>query len=192
MTADLFDRSASLLCVIDVQKVFLDKLDAGDAGPLVARIVWLVHAAVALGVPVLAMAEDIARNGPPHQSVRDALPEGTVIHDKRVFGLAGQPDMLGAVRASGKSQMILCGLETDVCVAQSALGLKAAGFQVGVAADACGSPGPCHGAGLARMRGTGIVETSIKAVCYEWVRDLDTLARVKPLLGKGLPEGLSL
>lgn len=191
MTAELFDRNDSILCVIDVQQVFLDKLEPDQAGPLVARIVWLIRAAGALGVPVIAIAEDVARNGPPVAAVRDALPEGTMVHDKRFFGLAGQADILSAVHASGRRQAVLCGLETDVCVAQSALGLKAAGFAVAAATDACGSPAPCHASGLARMRGAGIVETSVKGVYYEWVRDLDRLARVKPALAD-LPEGLTL
>lgn len=190
--ADLFDRSDSLLCVIDVQDVFLDKLEARDAEPLLARIVWLIRAARALDVPVIAMAEDIASNGQPHDAVRDALPDGTVIHDKVFFGLAGQPDIRQAVRASGKGQVVLCGLETDVCVMQSALGLQAAGFRVAVATDACGSPEPCHAAGLARMRGAGIVETTVKGIFYEWVRDVETLALVKPLLKAELPNGLTL
>ncbi|MDI3336630.1 isochorismatase family protein [Defluviimonas aestuarii] len=192
MIADLFDRTDSLLCVIDVQDVFLDKLDARDAETLLARIVWLIRASRALGVPVLAMAEDIGPNGPTHDAIRDVLPDEAVIYDKRFFGLARQQDILQAVRATGKGQVILCGLETDVCVMQSALGLQAAGYKVAVAADACGSPGPCHEAGLARMRGTGIVETSVKGIFYEWVRNLDTLALVKPLLAAELPEGLTL
>lgn len=191
MVATIFDRADSVLCVIDVQQVFLDKLGPGEAAPLVSRIAWLIRAAGLLGVPVIAMAEDVARNGPPVAAVRDALPEGTHIHDKRFFGLAGQADILATVRDSGRGQAVLCGLETDVCVAQSAIGLRAAGLTVGITADACGSPGPCHAAGLARMRGAGVAELSVKGVYYEWVRDLDTLARVKPALAD-LPEGLTL
>ncbi|MCO5128160.1 MAG: isochorismatase family protein [Rhodobacteraceae bacterium] len=188
----LFSRDRSVLAVIDVQDVFLDKLPTDARAPLVGRVTWLIGAAVAMGVPVVAMAEDLARNGPPVAPVLAALPEGTTIHDKRVFGLAGQSGILAAMQATGRDQAILVGLETDVCIAQSALGLLGAGFRVGAVADATGAPGDCHQAGLDRMRDAAVAITTVKGVYYEWVRDLDTLDRIKPLIGSALPDGLTL
>ena len=67
----------------------------------------------------------------------------------------------------------MVGLETDVCVAQSALGLLQEGFDVVAVADACGSPGTAHEFGLERMRGAGVMVTSAKTVYYEWVRTVE-------------------
>lgn len=178
----LLTRAEALLAVIDVQEVFLAKLPEAERAPLLARIAWLIRLARALEIPVLAMAEDIPANGPPVAAVRDALPPGTTVHDKRVFGLTGQPDILAALRATGRRDLVLAGLETDVCVAQSALGLVAAGFRVSVAADAVAAPGAAQAAGLARMAAAGVQLLTVKSVYYDWLRDLDTLARVKPLL----------
>lgn len=188
----LFSRDRSVLAVIDVQSVFLDKLPEAERAPLVGRICWLIRAAVALGVPVVAMAEDIAANGPPVDAVAAALPEGTVIHDKRVFGLAGQAGILADIAAHRRAEVVLTGLETDVCVAQSALGLISAGYRVAALTDATGAPGACHSAGLERMRGAGVQISTVKGIYYEWVRDLQTLARVKPVLADALPAGLTL
>jgi nicotinamidase-related amidase len=188
----LFERDRSCLVVIDVQQYFLDKLPAGLAGPLVARIAWFMRVARALGIPIVATAEDIADNGTLVPALAGLLPPGTPIFDKMVFGLYDQVDIRAAVTASGRSAFVLVGLETDVCVAHSALGLAAAGHQVAVIEDACGSPPPHHEAGLRRMRDAGILVTTLKGMHYEWVRDLATLKLLKAAIGAERPSGLML
>ena len=87
---------------------------------------------------------------------------------------------------------ILTGLETDVCIAQSALGLAGADFDVTVVSDACGSPPPHHAHGLDRLRDAGIRITSVKGIFYEWVRDLVVYRdRVSDLVDAA-PAGLTL
>jgi len=192
MTDLLLDRSRSFLAVIDVQDVFLGKLPPEVQTPLVARIAWLVRAAAALDIPILAMAEDVDDNGPPVAEVMAALPSGMQVFDKHVFGLAGQADIRAAALATGRDQAVLVGLETDVCVAQSALGLLGAGLRVAAVTDATASPGAAHASGLDRMRGAGVTLLTAKAVYYEWLRDLPTLYRVKPIVSPWQPLDLIL
>lgn len=188
----LFHRDVSCLLVIDVQQYFLDKLPRDQRVPLVARIVWLMRVAHALEIPIIATAEDIAQNGSPVPELIARLPEGRPVFDKMVFGLYDQPDIRAAIEASGRTEFVLVGLETDVCVAHSALGLAAAGYRVAVLEDGCGSPPPHHAAGLGRLRDAGVTVTTIKGLYYEWLRDLETLARVKAAIGSALPSGLTL
>jgi nicotinamidase-related amidase len=193
MSADLlFHRDRSCLVVIDVQQYFLAKLPFDQRAPLVARIAWLMRVARALQIPIIATAEDIARDGPLVPELAALLPEGQAVFDKRVFGLYDQADIRAAVAASGRSEFVLVGLETDVCIAHSALGLATAGLRVAVLGDGCGSPPPHHAAGLDRLRGAGVTVTTIKGMYYEWVRDLATLAGVKAAIGTELPDGLTL
>lgn len=188
----LFDRDASCLVVVDVQQYFLDKLPAGMAAPLVARIAWFMRVASALGIPIIATAEDIAANGTLVAPLAELLAPKTPIFDKLVFGLHDQADIRAAVAASGRDAFVLVGLETDVCVAHSALGLAAAGHRVAVIEDACGSPPPHHEAGLRRIRDAGILVTTLKGMHYEWVRDLATLAKLKAAIGADRPAGMTL
>ena len=188
----LFDRDTSCLVVIDVQQYFLDKLPAGLAAPLVARIAWFMRVARALDIPIIATAEDIADDGPLVPELAALLPAGTKVFDKMVFGLYGQADIRAAVEASGRNAFVLVGLETDVCICHSALGLAAAGHRVAVIEDACGSPPPHHDAGLRRIRDAGIMVTTLKGMHYEWVRDLATLKRLKAAIGPDLPSGMTL
>jgi len=188
----LFDRARCFLAVIDVQDVFLNKLEAAEAQALVSRVIWLIGVARALDIPILAMAEDIASNGGPTAPISAALPPGTPVHDKHVFGLAGQGDILAAAHTLGRDQAVLVGLETDVCVAQSALGLLAEGIRVAVVADATGSPCAAHAAGLARMTAAGVVPTSAKGIFYEWMRDLPTLSHYRSLKAAAAAAGIAL
>jgi len=188
----LFHRDKSCLVVIDVQQYFLAKLPLDQRAPLVARIAWLIRVARALEIPIIATAEDIGGNGSLVPELVALLPEGQAVFDKMVFGLYDQPDIRAAVEACGRSEFILVGLETDVCIAHSALGLMTAGHRVAVLEDGSGSPPPHHVAGLARLRDAGVTVTTIKGMHYEWVRDLATLAKLKTVIGAELPTGLTL
>lgn len=191
----LVERNRSCLLVIDVQQYFLDKLELQDREPLVRRIAWMMQVARLLEIPIIATAEDIARDGPLVSDLVRELPAGVTVFDKKIFGLCDQPDIRGAVdgiAAAGRDQFVLAGLETDVCIAHSAFGLAAAGYRPVVIDDACASPSPHHDHGLSRLREAGITVTSVKGIFYEWVRDLETNGRVRKQMNDPLPPGLTL
>ena len=188
----LINREKSCLAVIDVQQYFLDKLPSDWRGPLVARIGWLMRVARALDIPIIATAEDIANDGPMVPELVAELPPGSLVHDKMVFGLTGQASILDDVTRTGRSEFVLVGLETDVCIAHSAIGLLGFGYRVAVIEDATGSPPPHHEAGLKRIASAGGIVTNTKGIHYEWVRDLATLGALRQKIGTGLPEGLTL
>ena len=189
----LIERERCCLLVIDVQQHFLDKLPLGWRSPLIGRIAWLMRAARALDIPVVATAEDKARLGPLAPALARCLPaKAPPVFDKRVFGLWGQADIRAALEALDRDCFVLTGLETDICVAQSALGLSAAGYRVAVVADASASPPPNHEHGLRRLAGAGIALTTVKGVFYEWARDVETAARIRAALGAADPPGLTL
>lgn len=169
----LTDANDSILIVIDVQQAFLDKLDQADVAPLINRISWIVKIAAKLDVPIVVTGEDINDLGSTVADVAAELPDGTVQHDKMIFGLAGDPNILSAAEDHGRRTAVIVGLETDVCVMQSALGLLQHGFRVVVLSDATASPWPCHEAGISRMRDAGVVVSTVKGTFYEWVRSLD-------------------
>ena len=188
----LLDADDSTLIVIDVQDKFLQRLEGDVAARVVERIEWLVQVADWLRVPTIVTAEEIEVMGPTTEAIRRRLPDSSPDMDKMVFGLAGQADIFAQVAAAGRQTAVLVVLETDVCVAQSALGLRQAGYRVSVVEDACGSPPPNHDVGIQRMREAGVVVTSTKALYYEWVRDLENHHRVQAGLNAPLPAGMTL
>ena len=171
----LIDRSDSVLVVIDAQPGFsgADSQSADEAAAARAIAAWLVGVAAALEVPIVVTEEDAAQNGPTDPAIAQRLPPGAPILAKQVFGLANVPEILAAVQASGRRTAILVGAETDVCVAQSAIGLRDRGFRVVVVTDATFSPSPMHDLGLRRVREAGVGLHHAKGVYYEWIRTLE-------------------
>lgn len=188
----LLDRMRCCLAVIDVQAFFLGKLPGEQRAPLVARIAWLMRVARALDIPLLATAEDIPLLGSLVPELAALLAPGQTVHNKVVFGLADQTDIRAAAEATGRDQFVLTGLETDVCITQSAFSLMEAGHAVAVVLDGCASPAPHHDMGIQRLQAAGAAIMTTKSVYYDWVRDLATLARVKAKIGGDLPAGLTL
>jgi nicotinamidase-related amidase len=161
----LLDRDDCVLVVVDAQPGFLP----AEAEPVVQRIAWLVDVAARLGIPIVATEEEPERHG----ATRIDLPADTHVFRKPTFGLAGSPEILAAVRATERGTAVLVGAETDVCVAQSAVGLHDDGFACIVVDDATFSPGEMHERGLARLAADGVARNHAKGVTYEWLRTVD-------------------
>lgn len=192
--ARLLDVGDSLLCVIDVQPGFVAKIpeDEGRA-PFVQRVVWVTALANALGVPTVVTEEEPDRNGATLPEIVERLPHATPRFVKPTFGLADVPEILAAVEATGRRTVVLVGMETDVCVAHSALGLLDRDFRVVVVRDAVLTPGDAHDDGIERMRAAGVTMIGAKGLCYEWVRTVEAAWRLNDhMTSVPLPEGLIL
>ncbi|KAJ1451030.1 Isochorismatase-like protein [Pelagophyceae sp. CCMP2097] len=188
----LLDSNRTALVVIDVQQNFLDKLPLDTRAALVDHVAFLMRVAAALEMPIVATAEDYlprgnaedtaytgaAPNPPMVAKLAALLPGGAPVNKMVWNAYAPGSETRAALDGTGRDTFLLVGLETDVCVGQTALGLRAAGFRVFVAADACGTAPPHHAAGLERMRGAGVVVTDVKGAYYELVRDIATISRV--------------
>lgn len=159
-----------ILIIIDVQDHFLARLPPQRAEQLVNRVGWLMEVAKILNVPMIVTAEEEKRYAGLTAVLAEKLPPGTKVLDKTVYGLADQTDILDAVRKTGRRTAVLVGMETDVCVAHSTIGLMQNGFQAVVLADVTDSPGDAHVFGLERMRGAGALVMSLKGLYYEWIR----------------------
>ena len=183
----LIDVDDSVLVLVDIQESFLGKLPEAESAILLERICWLIGVARWARVPQVVMAEDISSNGPVHPDVAGALEPEIQVHDKMPFGLAADGSILQAVRDSKRNTAILVGLETDVCICQSALGLLEQDFRVAVVADAVGSPGPDHAYGLQRMRAAGVVVVGLKGLFYEWMRTVPRSEQFHADCDKTLP-----
>jgi nicotinamidase-related amidase len=166
----------SVLVVIDAQPGFYggDRRDVDVAHKQSAldRAAWICGVASALGVPILVTEEDVATNGPTDPEVQRHLPTGTPVFAKTVFGANDNPSIDGALRAHGRTAVVLVGMETDVCVAHSAIGWRSDGLRVVVVHDAVYSAGHGHDNGIARLTREGVELLSAKELYYEWLRNL--------------------
>lgn len=159
----LIDRHRSLLLVVDLQTKLLPIV------PLNTTIKWnaerLLAAATELSVPYLVTEQYPEKLG-------ETVPLGSIpvtAMSKRMFSCRECSEPLAAHRARGLNQVIICGIETHVCILQTALDLKADGWQVFIAVDATGSRKVLdHETALRRLTGESIVLTTVESVLFEW------------------------
>jgi nicotinamidase-related amidase len=166
----------SFLAVIDVQDAFLAKLPSPESERLLNNICWIINLAQWIQIPLIVTAEEY-----PEQPLADklihTLPLHTQIFNKMIFGLADQPDLFAAVEHTQRKTAVLVGLETDVCITHSAIGLLEKGYRVAAVVDAVGSPAPGQEIGLARMQNAGVIMVNMKSLFYEWLRTVEAVNR---------------
>lgn len=168
MRADLISRDASVLVIVDVQERLLPAIHEGAAA--LARMLLLLQTAALLKVPVIVTEQYPKGLGPTVAAVRAAVPAFTPV-EKLEFSCAPVPRFAQMLRALNRPQVIVAGIETHVCVGQTALDLAAAGSRVFVPADATGSRRALdRDAALDRMRDGGVTVTTAEAVAFEWLR----------------------
>ena len=188
----LLDVDDCVLAVIDAQDGFLGKLPDDESARLVDRIGWLCKLACWLHVPVVVTEEEPQKNGETASAITEALAPETARHPKPVFALSACPAILEDVTRHDREAVVLCGLETDVCVAQSALGLLDLGKRVVVVEDAVASPGNAHAQGLARMGRAGVELVGLKGLAYEWLRTVERSVDFDAAIGRDAPAGIVL
>ncbi len=170
----LIEIDDSILIVIDAQTAFTNKVLPDVAQSVIRNICWLIDVAAWCSIPLIVTAEDYDQQ-PLHPDVMQVLGPNQTVFNKSSFGLVGEPDIFDAITKLNRKTAVLVGLETDVCVMQSALGLLQQEFRVVAVTDATASPNTNHQQGLARMQAAGVTLTSTKALFYEWLRTVDAV-----------------
>jgi nicotinamidase-related amidase len=166
MTTPLIRAETSALLVIDLQERLLPHIH--DWQHILAHVDWLVQAAQQLNVPVAATEQYPKGIGHTHSAVAAHLPTGSVGAKLHFSCVAGQ--CLPGLPGMDRPQVVVCGIESHVCVLQTVLELAATGKQVFVVEEAVGSRDPQHKAlALERMRQHGITIVCREMVVFEWL-----------------------
>jgi len=153
------------LLVIDVQEKLMVKVPDADA--LVRNIGFLIDGARALGLTVLATEQYPKGLGPTVPDLARRLPDRP---DKQAFSCCAVPAVMDALQRQARPKVLLAGIETHVCVQQTALDLLAQGFQVYVAIDAVGSRFAIdRETALRRMERLGATLVTSETAVFEWV-----------------------
>ena len=162
----LLQPDAALLVVVDMQEPFLRNVWQRER--VVHNVGLLIRGCGVLGVPVVATLQYAHRMGGVVPEVSSALPARCNPVDKVCFSCAGSSEFMGRLDRAGRRQVILCGVETHICICQTALDLIASGYQVHVVADAVSSRTELNWKlGLRRMEQGGVLVASSEGVLYE-------------------------
>ena len=162
----LLTAERSVLLLIDLQQRLMPAIRDGDR--VAERAARLAEAAQLLDVPVLATEQYPAGLGPTIDALA-GYPRATLA--KTAFSAAADPGFEGLLPA-GTREVVIAGVETHVCVLQTALELLGSRHRVILAADASGSRDEAdHQAAVDRARQHGVEVVTSEMVLFEWLRD---------------------
>jgi nicotinamidase-related amidase len=165
MHPTLMSAADTGLLVIDVQEKLMALVP--QAARVIRNIAFLVDAARHLGMTVQATEQYPKGLGPTVPELAQRLPERP---DKVAFSGCAIPAVVDTFHRQARPKLLLAGIESHVCVQQTALDLLAEGFRVYVAADAIASRYAVdHEAALRRMEQAGVILTTSEAAVFEWV-----------------------
>ncbi|MBN2496833.1 MAG: isochorismatase family protein [Deltaproteobacteria bacterium] len=161
------DPSGAALLVIDVQEKLFARMH--DKEGLRRAVLQAVQGAIALDLPIVWAEQYPAGMGPTIPELDSLLRQaGRAPLAKKTFSCLAHPEIEAAVRACGAERWLLAGIETHVCVFQTARDLVAAGYRVEVLADACSSRRPAdREAGLRRIEQEGGLRASVEMALFD-------------------------
>ncbi len=153
------------LLVIDVQEKLMPFIPRGTE--IIRNILFLLDAAETLRMTVQATEQYPKGLGPTVAELAARLPERP---DKLAFSSCAVRSVVERFQREARPKLLLVGIETHVCVQQTALDLLSEGFRVYVAADAVASRYQTdHDYALRRMQQAGVIITTCESAVFEWV-----------------------
>jgi nicotinamidase-related amidase len=159
-------RNRAALIVVDIQDRLIPAMPADDVARVLRNSVILIQSAHRLGLPIVVSQQYPKGLGPTVAAIEDALASGPAPHrfDKLEFSAAAAPAFAALAPGLARDQWIVCGMETHVCVYQTARDLAARGWATHVCADAVCSRAPANreiGLGLMKRAGAVISSTEV-------------------------------
>ena len=171
--AGLLTADNCALVFIDHQPQMLFGVGSGiDRQLLVNNVLMLARGAKLYGVPVvLTTVETEGFSGPMWPQLLDVFPEQTPI-ERTGMNSWDTPAFREAIKKTGKKNILLSGLWTEVCITWPTLNMLAEGYNIYVVDDACaGTSAAAHEAALSRMVQAGAVRMTTIATVLEFQRD---------------------
>ena len=181
-------RDTSFLLIVDMQEKLLPAVEQPDR--VVANAARLMAGATRLEVPILLTEHYPKRIGPVVAELRVLAPPDGVL-EKIHFDAVSEPACAERFAALDRPQAVVAGTEAHVCVLQTALGLKQAGYEPYLVVDAVSSRKPGDkAAAMVRLRDAGVAAVTTEMVLFEWLARGDTaeFRDLLPLIKSDFPE----
>jgi nicotinamidase-related amidase len=178
MNSQRFNGANAAMLLIDHQIGTMSWVRSAPLEEIKKNTVVLAKVARALNMPVIltsSMEEHV--QGPLMLELQTILPEAFAARVKRVGVVDAMDDdnFASAVRATGRKNLLMAGITTDVCVVYPAMTAVQQGYSVQVVVDACGSPSKiADDVALRRMEKAGVTLTSTNQAIAELARKWTT------------------
>ena len=168
----LLNREKSGFVLVDVQEKLTSHVLNSEA--LVTRCQWLIRLAKQLEVPVVVSEQYPSGLGKTVEPLR-TLTSNEQCVDKVHFSCYRESSFVNHWQTLDRKQVVLAGIETHVCVLQTAMDMNSSGLDVFVVVDAVSSRHDMdHKYGLKRMKQAGIYLVTAEMVFFEWVGQAGT------------------
>lgn len=172
------------LIVVDVQGKLATLVHESDQ--LIENVTKLVKGAKALNLPILWLEQNPERLGPTSEPIRVELEKAHLPITKYTFDGCKEERFKLAVENAKVDTWLVCGIESHICVYQTALSLRQSGYRVELVTDCVSSRTAANKAlALAKLTANGVVLTGLEICLYEMVEDCrapefkDILALIK-------------
>ena len=168
----LCNADNSALIVVDIQERLVAAMPAEVVDAMSRTCTLLLDVAAILGIPVVCSEQYPQGLGRTITFIEEHVPAAYARVEKTCFSCAGDAAFRGAIESSGRDQVVLAGMESHVCILQTALELSQHGKEVFVVEDAvCARSKLNHENAIERMRRDAIVITNAESVIFEWLRN---------------------
>jgi nicotinamidase-related amidase len=169
--AALLRHEDSILVLIDHQPFQFTNLHSHEPSMIINNVVGLAKTAKLFGVPTILSTVLAERGGHIIKGLQDVFPEQKPI-DRTFINTWQDPNVTDVVKKSGRKQLVLAALYTEICLAMPAIQALAEGYDVFVVTDASGGVTlEAHEMAVRRMVAAGAVPITWMAVLGEWQRD---------------------
>ena len=166
----IIDRNKAALVVVDVQEAFRSAIP--EFPQIASRISIAVRGFHILNLPVIITEQYPKGLGRTAEEILFSVPTEFEFVEKTTFSSCGALPFIEQLRASSASQIVLCGLESHICVNQTAHDLLSENFEVHVMTDCVGSRyTQDKEAALRKMQMNGVVPSSLEMALFELLRD---------------------
>ncbi len=164
----MLEIEKSCLVVVDVQSKLANLMDNKE--PLFANVEILIKAAKALEIPILWCQQNPKGLGGTLPQIAELLADSEPI-DKFSFSCGGDENFIERLKNSGRKQIILCGIETHVCIYQTAMDLLDKDYEVNLVADAVSSRSAENKQiALKRLSAEGVYLSSTEMTVFELLK----------------------
>lgn len=167
----MLDAKNSLVLIIDIQDKLTNMLKDDICYQISQNSIKLAVAAKTLGIDVLVTEQYPKGLGSTIDGIREALGNLYQPVEKTCFSALGEDGFVERIKATGKKQIVLCGIESHICVYQTALSLIGEGFEVYIARDICASRKKYEfNCAMDLLRQEGAKISCLEIILFEWLK----------------------
>jgi len=166
--ANILNKDDSLLLIIDVQERLVNAL---DKNVVVNKTATLTKAAGILEIPTIVTQQYTKGLGETVAVIQQNLGKNSKFVEKTAFSALKEEGFLETLKTYNRKQIVVCGIETHVCVHQTVADLLTEGYEAYVAKDACASRNKYEfKQGIELMQQNGAKISCIEIILFEWLK----------------------